>query len=371
MKNKIIAPALLLLISSGIVACSADRQVAANVPETVHDVSVTRVQELAVPDTFPAMGTVHALRTAPLSAQVMGYITAVNVREGDAVKAGQVLATIDDTQTRAAVAQARAAVAAAEHEASASESEFGLAQSTFNRMQVLYSKKSLSPQEYDEIKTRLQSAGARRDTSRASQAEAAAALEQAQATLDHTRVRAPFAGVITERRVDPGALASPGMQLLTVEATGRFRLEASVDEHDLKFVRLGGRVPVTIDAFDGAPLSGKVAQIVPAADPSSRSFLVKIDLPANTGLRSGLFGRAAFARGMKQAILVPAGSVMDRGQLQSVYVVGENNIAGLRYVTLGNKGKDMVEVLSGLSPGEMVVASPAGRELAGKRIEVR
>jgi multidrug efflux pump subunit AcrA (membrane-fusion protein) len=128
---------------------------------------------------------------------------------------------------------------------------------------------------------------------------------------------------------------------------------------------------VRFDAFDGTPLTAKVVQIVPAADPASRSFVVKLDLPANPALRSGLFGRAEFSRGEKQAITVPRSAVLDRGQLQSVYVVGERNLATLRYVTLGPAAPDRVEVLSGLTAGETIVVDPAGRELAGKRVEVR
>ncbi len=370
MNMKTILSIILPAALAGLTACSSSREVKAGPPETVRGMQVIKLQEQTIPDSFDAVGTVHASRTAPLAAQVMGVITAVNVREGDTVKQGQVLATIDDVQPRAAVEQAQAALSAADHELAAAESEQALAQSTFNRMQTLYDKKSLSPQEYDEARTRLQSAAARRDTARAGRAQAAAALDQARSHLDYTRVRAPFNGVVTDRRVDPGALAAPGMPLLTVEAGGQYRLEASVDERDLRYVRMGQTVPVTLDAFDGR-MNGKVAQIVPAADPASRSFTVKIDLPANKNLRSGVFGRAAFARGTRQAVLIPQSAVTERGQLQTVYVVGDNKIAMLRYVTLGAAQQDRREVLSGLNAGETVVAAAGGRDLAGKRIEVQ
>ncbi|HET7872344.1 MAG TPA: efflux RND transporter periplasmic adaptor subunit [Terriglobales bacterium] len=356
---------------AGLAACSSAREVKAGVPETVPDVQTVKLQAQTIPDTFPAVGTVHASRTAPLSSQLMGAVTAVNVHEGDSVKQGQVLAAIDDMQPRAGVEQARAALSAVEHELAAAESDLVLAQSTFNRLQTLYSKKSLSQQEYDEGHARLQSAEARRDTARAARTQAAAALDQARTHLGYTQVRSPFDGVVTERRVDPGALASPGMPLLTVEAGGYYRLEAAVDERDLQYVHLGQAVPVSLDSLGGQTLQGKVAQIVPAADPTSRSFTVKIDLPAEKNLRSGIFGRAAFARGTRQGVLLPQSAVTERGQLQTVYVVGENQIAMLRYVTLGAAQPDGREVLSGLNAGEIVVAAPGGRDFAGKRIEVR
>lgn len=371
MKASALCSTILLSVCAGLAGCSGGREVTAGTPETVRGLEVAKLQEQTVPDTFEAVGTVHASRTAPLSSQVMGSITAVNVREGDAVKRGQVLATVDDAQPRAAVEQAQATLSAAEHELAAADSEATLAQSTFNRLQTLYEKKSLSPQEYDEGRARLQSAEARRATARAARAQSSAALEQARTHLGYTRVLAPFDGVVTERRVDPGALASPGMPLVTVEAGGRYRLEAAVDERDLKNVHLADAVPVLLDALGDQPLNGKVAQIVPAADPASRSFTVKIDLPANKNLRSGIFGRVAFARGTRQAIFIPQSAVTERGQLQTVYVVGANGIAILRYVTLGSTQPQGREVLSGLGAGETVVISPAGRDLAGKRIEVR
>ncbi len=371
MKATIISSLSLSLALAGLTACSGTHETAAAVPETVHGLEVVRLQEQTVPDTFSAVGTVHASRTAPLSSQMMGAITAVTAREGDAVRKGQILVTIDDAQPRASLEQAQAAVAATDHELSAAESELSLTQATFNRMQTLYDKKSLSAQEYDEIRGRLQSATARRDTARAGRAQAAAALEQARTHADYARVRAPFDGVITERRVDPGALAAPGMPLLTIETVGPYRLEAAVDERDLKYVHLGQVVTVSFDAIDGPPLSGKVAQIVPAADPASRSFIVKIDLPANKNLRSGIFGRAALVRGTRQAVLIPPSAVIERGQLQVVYVVGEDHLAVLRYVTLGNTQAEGREVLSGLNAGDTLVVAPGGRELAGKRIEVR
>jgi RND family efflux transporter MFP subunit len=301
----------------------------------------------------------------------MGRITAVNVREGDAVRQGDTLVTIEDVQPKAAFEQAQAALTAADHEATAAESERALAQSTFARLNKLHEEKSISPQEFDEIGARVQSATAHRDSAISARAQAAAGLQQARIVLDRARVRAPFDGVVTERRIDPGALASPGLLLLTIESAGRYRLEVSVDEHDLRHVRLGAGVLVLLDAFDGAPITGKVVEIVPVADSASRSFVVKLELPASRNLRSGQFGHAEFGRGQKTAILIPHTAVMEHGQVQSVYAVDGNNVATLRYVTLGKIRAGDIEILSGLNPGEKIVSDPRGRDLAGKRIEAQ
>jgi multidrug efflux pump subunit AcrA (membrane-fusion protein) len=128
---------------------------------------------------------------------------------------------------------------------------------------------------------------------------------------------------------------------------------------------------VLLDAFDSTSMTGKVTQIVPAADPVSRSFVIKVELPVNANLRSGLFGHAEFARGQTKAILIPHTAVLEHGQLQSVYAVDDKDVAALRYVTLGKTRAGDIEVLSGLNTGERVVSDPGGRDLARKRIEAQ
>ncbi len=185
----------------------------------------------AVPDWLEAVGTVRAAQTSQIASQMMGTIRDIRVQEGDRVQAGQILATIDDSQPRAAVDQATAAVAAAEKEVSAADSDLALAEATLKRYQQLFDKKSVSPQEFDEIKARRQSAEARRDMARAGEAQANAALAQARTSLGYTVIHAPFAGAVTEKKADPGAMASPGMPLFTIEDTQRYRLEVTVDEN--------------------------------------------------------------------------------------------------------------------------------------------
>jgi RND family efflux transporter MFP subunit len=366
-----IAGMVLLLALGGLVACSSEPKKAEAERETVSGVPVLTVQQAAVPDLLEAVGTVRAVQTAQLSAQMMGNVVAINVHEGDRVRRGQVLAVIDDAQPRAALDRATAAVLAADKESAAAEAEYTLAQATLGRYQNLFDKKSVSPQEFDEVKARYQAATARRELAHAGQQQARAAQAQARAGFDYARIRAPFDGVVTEKRVDAGALAAPGMPLLTVEDTGRFRLEATVDESEIHFVHQGATVAVALDAFPDKTLAGKVTQIVPAADPASRSFLVKVELPSDPAARSGLFGRARFPKGERQALLVPRSAIVDRGQLQGVYVVGADKIASLRYVTLGKPAGLQVEVLSGLQGGERVVVDSQGRELSGKLIEVK
>ena len=353
------------------VGCSSERQSVSAALETVNNVAVVSAQTANIPDVFEAVGTLRAAETSQLAAQMMGNIVEIRVREGDRVQRGQVLAVIDDAQPRAALDRATAADLAAQQEISASESDFALSEATFKRYQTLYDRKSASPQEFDEIKARYQAAQARREMARAGQAEAKAALQQARTALGYTHIVAPFDGLVTEKKADVGTLASPGMPIFTVEDLRHYRLEATVNETDLRYARQGQQVAVSIDALGDRELKGKVIEIVPAADPASRSFLVKVELPFDPALRSGLFGRALFTRGERTALLIPRTAIVERGQLQGIYVLDQNRIAGLRYITLGKLSAQQAEVLAGLQAGEMLIGDPASRELSGKKIESR
>jgi RND family efflux transporter MFP subunit len=360
-----------LLALAALVGCSSERETANAAPETVSNLSVFTVHPTNVPDLLEEIGTVRAVQTSQLASQMMGNIVEIRVHEGDWVRRGQVLAVIDDAQPRANLERATAAESASGQEILAADSDFGLAEATFKRYQTLYDRKSVSPQEFDEAKARYQATQARRDMARSGHAQAKAALQQAHTALSYTRVVAPFDGVVTERKADVGTLASPGMPLFTVEDVRRYRLEATVNESDLRYVHIGQQAPIRIDALGAKELKGKVGEIVPAADPSSRTFLVKLDLPADPGLRSGLFGRAHFARGERTSLLVPRSAVVERGQLQGVYILDQNKIANLRYITLGQPSGQQIEVLAGLQDGESVIAEPGGRELGGKKIQSR
>jgi RND family efflux transporter MFP subunit len=162
---------------------------------------------------------------------------------------------------------------------------------------------------------------------KANEAQAKAALSQATIGASYTQIRAPFSGIIAQRNVDPGALASPGIPLFTLESMAHFHLQVSVDESKMPSIRQSQSIPIEIDAIAEKEMNGKVIQIYPAGDASSHSFTVKIELPQNAALRSGLFGRANFGSGQRTSIVIPQLAVVRRGNLVSVYVVGADKIA--------------------------------------------
>jgi RND family efflux transporter MFP subunit len=332
---------------------------------------VVQSQEQQVPLDIRSTGTVHARESAVVSAQVVGRIKQVLVRAGDSVRAGETLLVLDDGAQRASVDQAQAGLKAAQEEQAAAQTAAKLAASTLERYRQLETERSVSPQEMDEVAQRAAAASARLEAMR-SQADAARAQDAgARTMLSYTRLVAPFAGVITARMADPGTLASPGVPLLQLDKAGALQLEVPVDESAIIAVRKGMKVPVTINGASPADLAGTVAEIDPAADPDSHTFRVKIDLPSSSQLRAGTYGTAQFVNGLRQTIFIPRSAVISRGSLVCAYVVDGQGIAQLRYLTLGPIQRNLVEVLSGVSPGEQFVDNPLDRDIAGKRIEVQ
>lgn len=367
---KVLSVCLLAACGAMIAGCHGGE----STPPPVVEVMQARVVQSAqqqVPVNIRSTGTVHARETAILSAQVVGRIQQVLVREGDAVRAGQTLVVIDDAALRASMDQAQAGVKAAQSEQAAAETDAKLAASTLQRYRQLESEKSVSPQEMDEVAQRAAAASSRLEAVR-SQADAARAQETgAHTMLGYTRLVAPFAGVVTARMADPGTLASPGVPLLQVDQAGPLQLQATVDESAIAAVRKGMKVHVAINGASSANMAGVVAEIDPAADPNSHSFTIEINLPSSSQLRAGMYGTAEFANGDRQAIVIPRSAVVVRGSLVCAYVLDAQGIARLRYLTLGAAQGNLVEVLSGVSPGEQLVDIPSDRDLAGKRIEVQ
>jgi RND family efflux transporter MFP subunit len=335
------------------------------------------------PMSYEATGTVRARVTATISSKVMGYVQQVSVQVGDHVREGQLLITLDARDLDAGVRRAEAGRAEAqsafpelESATAAAKANLDFAQATYKRMEELAGKKSISDQEFDEASARLKAAQANYDMTRSRRAQLTSKVAQAEEEVrtagimrDYAKLAAPFSGVVIAKTVDPGNLATPGVPLLTIEQDGRYRLEASVDESKLPFVRAGQAVEAVIEA-SGRSLNARVSEIVPSVDAASRSYMVKLDLPATPELRTGMFGRAIFPLGAQKVVAIPASALIERGQLQSVFVV-EDGIAHTRLVTTGRRNKDAVEVLSGLSAGEKIVAPPPPGLQDGARAEVQ
>jgi RND family efflux transporter MFP subunit len=370
---------LVLLTSCG----SEPPRRSATLTTTPVAVQVSTVSTQEWPAVYEATGTVRARTAGTVSSKVMGYVQQVSVQVGDHVREGQVLVTLDARELEEGVRGAEAgraevlsAIPEAESAVAAAKANLDLAQTTFKRIEDLAAKKSISNQEFDEASARVKAAQANYEMARSKRAQLDPRLARAEQELrsatimrDYARIAAPFAGIVTAKSVEPGNLAAPGAPLLTIEQDGVYRLEASVDESRLPAARAGATVEVALEGVERR-LNARVSEVVPAVDAASRSSIVKIDLPAVPQLRSGMFGRAFFPLGSRKVVVVSASAIVERGQLQSVFVV-EEGTARTRLVTTGQRVKDAVEVLSGVNAGEKIVAPiPAGLQ-DGARLEVR
>lgn len=345
-------------------------------------VRVMTLTEAEVPEVYTAPGTVHAETSSTISSKLVAYVQSVNVREGDRVRAGQILLTLNaqdvDARYRSAESareEARRTIEEADSATLEAKTNLELAEKTFGRLKDLYDKRSISNQEFDEASARLKSAQAAYNRAQARQQQAqsrtqqmGAELQSAEITRGYATIVAPFAGVIVSKSVDPGVLASPGMPLLTVESEGDYRLEASVEESRITSIRVRDRVPVRLDALK-QDLRGIVSEIAPFVDVSSRTYQVKIKLPSVNGLHSGLFGRALFPFGRRRSLAIPCDAVMRNGDLASV-LVADDGFARRRLITTGRESEGKTTVLSGLRAGDgLIYPAPAGLQ-DGMRVKV-
>jgi RND family efflux transporter MFP subunit len=320
--------------------------------QTITGVTLTIVQPSKISDDYETSGTVKAKVSSNIASRVAGTVTAVHVRAGERVKAGQLLATIDD---RDAAQKVRAAEQAFE----AAKQGRAMADLTYQRYKKLHDEKALARQEIDQIETQKKVADANYE-------QAKAGLEEARIWQGFTRVTAPAAGVVTDKRVDPGSMAMPGMPLFTVESDAGFQLDVAVDEALSGKLKVGTPAVVMIDTL-GLNTTGKIIDVVPAVDPATRTFIVKIAL-ADKGLKSGLFARVRLSRGEREALLVPKRAIVERGQLTGLYAADPRGLVTYRLVRTGKSYEGGIEILSGLNAGERIITAGLEKAVDGGQL---
>ncbi len=303
-------------------------------------VVVLKVERMPHPATEEVVGTVQSRLRALVEAKVSGRIVRLPVTLGQLVKAGQPVAELDAQEV-----QARLDRASATREQAARDIE---------RAQRLLNDKVVSQAEFDLLQARLR--------------VAVAEVTEAETMLSYTRITAPFNGVITRRHAEIGDLASPGKPIVEIEDLDQLRIEASVPESALHRLSIGFTLPVRIT---GVPLTltGTVVEMAPTADASSRTFLIKADLPSTTGLRPGQFGRVDVPMGETTTLRIPATAVFRRGQLEFV-AVAANERSNLRLVKAGRQVGAEIEIVSGLEPGETIITAGGADLRDGQRLEI-
>jgi RND family efflux transporter MFP subunit len=307
---------------------------------------IVEVAERAVPRYLTAFGVVHARQEAVLSAKVLARVEALPLREGAAVKAGDLLVALDHKDIDANLAAAQAARVRAEASMKEAEAEHA-------RVKRLFESGSATTREMERAESTLMAA-------RGGLNEAEARVQEATAQKGYTRILAPFDGRLVERRVEVGEQAAPGTALVRVESSGAFELWADVPQESLAAIVPGAEATVRVDGLD-APIPARVSRLVPAADPRSHTFTVKVTLAPEAGaaVYSGMFGQAEIAWGSRPALLVPAAAVVRRSEVAGVYVAGAGKVPEFRLVRPGRRVGEFQVIESGLSAGEAVYADGA------------
>ncbi|MFO0754669.1 MAG: efflux RND transporter periplasmic adaptor subunit [Thermodesulfovibrionales bacterium] len=320
--------------------------------QAVTGVTVTEVEPVEQDEYYEASGTVKARTVSVVASRIMGTVTSLKVHEGERVRAGQLLMTVDDRD----IAQR---VKAAEKALDAAKQQQSLADVTYQRYRKLHDEKAISLQEIDQVETQKKIADSEYE-------KAAALLDETRITRGFSRIGAPGPGVVVEKRIEVGSMAVPGTPLLVVEDTSSYRVETSLDESMSGRVRIGMPVDVVIDSL-GRELKGRIAEITPSIDELSRTFPVKIEIKG-AGLRTGQYAKVRVPSGRREALLVPDQAVVEKGQLTGVYVVEERGVIVYRLVRPGRTSNGMTEILSGLNPKDKVITGGVERAVDGGRV---
>jgi RND family efflux transporter MFP subunit len=310
------------------VACHSKKE---NASESLPPVAVRTVvvESKARPSSEEVVGTVRAKLRAAIEPKVSARIEALLVAPGQMVKTGDLIAQLDPREIQAKLDQALAL---------REQTTRDLA-----RSRELLDKKITTQADFDAVQARAR--------------VAEGATREMETMLGYTKVVAPFDGIVTRKLADVGDLAAPGKPIIEMEDPRALRFEADMPEALIGHVKIGAKLLVQV-AEGTAPIEGTVVEVAPVADAASRTLLVKLDLPAAEGTRSGQFGRVWVRTGESKSIRAPESAVMGRGQMECVFVIA-NQHAQLRIVRTGKRTGGEVTILSGLSSGERVVSEGA------------
>jgi len=300
--------------------------------------TVDRKSQLGTED---VVGTVRAKLHAAIEAKVSGRIEKMLVTPGQTVKAGDVLVQLDAREIQARLDQSLAL-----RDQYARDTE---------RLRRLLAENAVSRQEFETAESRYR--------------VAVSLGTEAETMLGYTKISAPFTGIITRKLVDVGDLAAPGRLLVEMEDPAALRLEADVPESLINRVQMGAQFGVRVGALSDS-LQATVSEIAPVADSASRTFNVKLDLPANARLRAGQFARVSVPISETTVLRVPVAAVLQRGQMELVFIAA-NKQAQLRLVKTGKRVGDEIELVSGISAGEQVIIADLGQLRDGQPVEVK
>lgn len=349
----------IVFVAAMLLSCS-DAKTQNNTSTTAVNVIVETASQPEGKGFFRASGQIEAGHFANISTRMMGYVSKVYVKVGDKVRKGQALIDINNTDMEARRAQTQAGINQA-------KARFLTAEKDYQRFKTLLEQKSASQKEFDDIKTQY-------DIAKAQVESAEQMQKEIDAMLSYTNIKAPFNGIITSTSVKIGDMAKPGQYLLSLEAPGDFVATAMLSEKDIPFVNKNDSVKVYVKS-NGVTINGTVSEISTSSYNTGGQYLVKIKLniPEGTKLYSGMFISAAFQSntGLSSQVLIPKDVIITKGDLQGIYTVSSSNTAILRWLKLGKPLGDNIEVLSGLSAGEIYIRSAESKLYNGAILNIK
>jgi RND family efflux transporter MFP subunit len=319
--------------------------VASGVVLAAQPLDVVKVEYRNVDTTYSTEAVVEAVRQSTISAQVMGRIVDLRADVGESVKAGQVVARIDEREAAQVVASTEAQVAQA-------RANLQNARLNLDRARQLLESRFVSQAAVDRAEADFKAAQAQLQAAEASAGQAAV-------SKGYTTVVAPISGVVSARHVQIGEMATPGRPLLTTFSPGDMRVVAEVPQSMIQEISTQSRVTVEIPSINRW-FKVRSMTVIPTADPRTHSSRVRLDLEdGDRDIYPGVYARAHFAVGRAQKLVIPAQCVVRRSEVTAVYVVDEQGATSLRQVRLGEAtGEGLVEVLAGLAPGERIAMEP-------------
>jgi membrane fusion protein (multidrug efflux system) len=303
-------------------------------------------------------GTLAAIREATLRAEVAGVVTGTQVEEGQSVRVGQVLVRLDDSAIRDAVLSARSAHRTANEAAV-------VARRNAERTERLAQAGAVAERELEQAKWTAMNA-------EAGLADAAARLSSAEKQQDKTVVRAPFAGIVSERPVNTGDVVQVGNPVVTVVNPERLRLEATVPVSALTVLRVGTEVDFEVSGYEGKRYTGRVERINPVLDPSTRQVRIHVAIPNVAGrLVAGLFAQGRVAIEQRTALSVPVSALDLKTPTPSIRRLRGGKVE-LVAVELGLRDDvaQLIEIKAGLEPGDTVLVGPSAAVAVGTPVRI-
>lgn len=362
MKNTTIYKSFILTASLGLtlVGCGSDKKqtvdTSAAVPVTVADVDMGDSATI-----LAGSGQIKAVNSATLSTRMMGYVESLPVKIGQKVNKGDLLISINNGDLRAKKAQVEASITEA-------TVAFNNAKKDYERFQNLFKESSASQKELDDMTARYEMAKAR--------LEAANQMKnEVNSQFAYANIRAPFNGVVTNTYIDEGAMANPGVPLVSVESPGGFEVEAKVAENNISAIKVGTTAQVLVKALD-TTLTGEVSELSASAQNTGGQYVMKVSLDeTDAKILSGMYATVRLETenesNGKTVVTVPSTALVHKGQLTGVYTLGQDNVALLRWLRLGENYGNEVEVLSGLSKGDQYIVSAEGKLYNGAKVSIQ